>query len=309
VIKMAVFPIPENDGLISITDFIERHRIEDSSQVHDDASAIHWMTQAWCAYVSDHNNASEEFHETEYSHGLVKTMLKRAYDHVEASIVALVTDSTASAEVLSRAVVEASMNVRYVIRGEPFSRLGTYFWNFIREDAKAIQNWEKELIGLSKVEADAIQPMIDRRWERNRGSKMFVADLFGHCSTDEKWPNIAEKFKAVEESMTYRTVYSRMCAQVHNDAEDLLSDFVVATQNPKRLQQMRQETIAFGRLMVYCGIEVFLRALLDCAKVYRFSKAQDIIDDSLCAIYETKTGLYGAAGCLIETQPSQGNQP
>lgn len=145
--NLAVFPIPEQEGLTSITNFMEQHRIVDSPQVYEEASAIHWMSQAWTAYKRDHDNTSEEFNATEHSHGLVSTMLRRACDHAEASIVAVVTGSVASAEVLSRVVVESSMNVRYIVQGEPSARLGNYFRDYIRRDKDAIRNWQRELIG------------------------------------------------------------------------------------------------------------------------------------------------------------------
>jgi hypothetical protein len=38
-----------------------------------------------------------------------------------------------------------------------------------------------------------------------------------------KWPNIFERFRALNKEVEYRTLYMALCSQAHNDAEDVLN--------------------------------------------------------------------------------------
>jgi hypothetical protein len=50
--------------------------------------------------------------------GLLLNMLRRNFEHVEAAVVACVTGSGASAEVIARAAYESSVNIIYILVGD-----------------------------------------------------------------------------------------------------------------------------------------------------------------------------------------------
>jgi hypothetical protein len=55
--------------------------------------------------------------------GLLLNMLHRDFEHIEASIVAFVTGSGTSAEVIARAATESSVNILYIVAGDRVQRL------------------------------------------------------------------------------------------------------------------------------------------------------------------------------------------
>jgi hypothetical protein len=162
-------------------------------------------------------SAPEEKLITEPTSGFLDHLLERAYEHVAASVVCFATANVATAEVAARAATETSVNIRYMLAGERNSRFLAWLRAFVEHDQKQINNWEKALSIGTNDEAELYREGIHRRQLRLANNKEFVAQLeleflsAGFDPKGEKWPKkIEDRFKAIGESISYRTAYARM---------------------------------------------------------------------------------------------------
>lgn len=173
--------------------------------------------------------ASEETLITEPTIGFINHLLDRAYDHVSASIVCFATPNAATAEVAARVGMETSANIRYMLAGERNARFLMWLQAYIEQDRKQIKNWEVAISKRPEPEAVSHREGIERRRKRLANYEQFVEQMrhdfssAGFETEGKKWPNIADRFEAIGESVSYRTAYARMSSQTHADAEDRIS--------------------------------------------------------------------------------------
>lgn len=74
------------------------------------------------------------------------------------------------------------------------------------------------------------------------------------------WPSIADRFKALNLEVNYRTIYTRLCAETHSDPEETLRYYIgKVSGDPQLLGRMAVETIAYSRFMYHCALLFFLR--------------------------------------------------
>ncbi len=92
-----------------------------------------------------------------------------------------------------------------------------------------------------------------------------------------RWPDIATRFKAIGEEISYRTTYARLCSQTHADAEDTITYIVYkCSGGDARIDQMAAETIAFSELMVVYGVYFYLLAVKALADTFGLSASTEL---------------------------------
>lgn len=95
--------------------------------------------------------------------GLLYQLSERACEHIAGSIACLATKNAASAELAARAAVEISVNIRFMLSGDRNSRVAAWIRDFVRDDEKQINHWEKSITHLSEAEKQVCVPRIATR--------------------------------------------------------------------------------------------------------------------------------------------------
>lgn len=199
-----------------LDEFLERHSLRRSPTIDAEFKAIHWAASAnvlvnqGYARLKDHDFAKWP------AVGFVFNLLHRAFEHMDAAIVAITTGSSSSSEGISRMALESSVSILYILAGQPESRLVAYFKHYKNAEDKRLRNWGEDIQELSEVEKQEHEQAIALRKTGVEAISRFLAKLedeFRHAGTPlaiEHWPDAFTRFKELGAAPAYRTVYSRM---------------------------------------------------------------------------------------------------
>ena len=193
-------------------------------------------------------------------------MLDRTFEYVEGAIVAYVTGSTASAEIISRTAIESAINLLFVLVDDrKGNHLTQYFAYYFEHEQTEIDGWTKATFNLTGDAKKAHQLATTEK--RNRINELREATDFSLSqaglptikSLVKKWPKIWERFKFLGLEVDYGTVYAALCSQTHSDAEDLLNYFFAATSDNQRLlDEIAVNTVNFSRFMLYFAVKYYV---------------------------------------------------
>lgn len=79
--------------------------------------------------------------QTEPTFGLLFQLAERAYEHVAASLICFATKNAATAEVATRAAIEISVNIRFILSGDRNSLALSWLRDFVAHDSRQIEKW------------------------------------------------------------------------------------------------------------------------------------------------------------------------
>ena len=183
------------------------------------------------------------------------------------------TGSGSASEVVSRACVESSANIAFILAGNTTGRLLAYFDHYFRSVDRQVKAWRKEGSALSGADAQIHDASAARRQEANDILRDFVKQAFGTQHL-EQWPSSVEKrFSELGKGLSYRTFYARMSSEAHGDAEETIRYFVGRLQSQEVFEAMALETVWNSRVFLYYGVASFLDASLLYCRRYGLSKA------------------------------------
>jgi hypothetical protein len=253
----------DSDSLLD--DFTKRHDILLTDLVRHEIPAIYWTVHTKNVVDSALNSRAEALI-AEPTWGLLRVMLDRTFEHAEASIIAFITGSPASAVVIARTVMESAINVMCIFEGDRIERLFQYFSHYINHERKELERWKNILIKMDEKEAVIHRQHINKKKQVLDKLDEFVSNAknqIGIKNNCGKWHDtIADRFRLLGFETSYRTVYAAMSSQTHNDAEDLLNYFIfVSSGNKELLERGGIEAVNFSRLLMYEGVRYYLEAL------------------------------------------------
>jgi hypothetical protein len=259
----------------SLADFLERHRLKADELVDRELIAIRSISIAIQSVETGYSRLSDSDF-ADPAIGLLLNLLHRNCELVESSVVAFVTGSGAGSEVISRASLEASANIAYIVSGKPIGRMLAYFDHYFRGVDRQVKGWRREIARLTGADAKIHELAATRRQQANDVMRDFVEHVFGKQHLDQ-WPSSIEKrFDELGDALAYRTFYARMSSETHGDAEETLRYFVGQHQKSEIFEAMALETIWNTRLYLYYAVASFLRAsALYCDK-YRIADTSDL---------------------------------
>jgi len=261
-------------------DFLTRHNLGSSPTIEAERHVVHWSSEAIVIVQSEHARLTDAEFMKWPGVGFVLHLLQRAFEHLEAAIVAFVTGSGTSSECLSRATVELAISIEYVLAGHPETRLFAFFDHYLNGEQGRLRNWLRASAECSEPE----RSVHAREIEHRRSAITALSDLLGRLRQElvtcgvrlgsEEWPKIVTRFEAVGEALSYRTFYGRMSSQVHSDAEETIRFFVARVGADERIRErMAMETVWFSRLMLYFAVQRFLAATSAYGRYYGMSEA------------------------------------
>ena len=123
-------------------DFAKRHNLLVTGLFQREIPAIYWTVHAKLEVDSALSSKAEALN-SKPSFGLLLSMLDRAFEHVEGSIVAFITGSPASSEVIARTVVESALNIMYILDKDLNNGLIQYFSSYINQERKELKRWSE----------------------------------------------------------------------------------------------------------------------------------------------------------------------
>jgi hypothetical protein len=263
-------------------DFVERHEIAFTEMVQFEEVGIVSSSTAVLMINREYSRLDNRAL-ADPTVGLMLNLLHRNFEHVEASIVAFVTGCGSSAEVIARASAESSVNILYMLSGAPNSRLRAYFDHYLTEVETQVRKWRSQLAGLGQDVSEVHEAAIDQRLAANNALRRVVEGILE--PTSEPWPRTIERFSKIGDALAYRTIYARMCSEVHGDAEETLRYFVGKSQSDESVfGTMALETVWTTRLYIYYSVYLALRASLAYAEHYSLPSLDDRIREGLSAV-------------------------
>jgi hypothetical protein len=208
----------------------------------------------------------------ESSWGLLHAIYKRAYTHVEGCFVLFSHGYHSCAEALCRTAIEASINLYFFSLGDTEEKLICYFKDYISTERNQNRKWLGSDTG-SKYSEEAKQHHYNSVAAKEvalRRYEGFLANAFDQIGRNyeqnsQPWPSLFNRFKLIDKEVDYRTIYSALCSQAHNDAEDLINEFwSKGSQLKQAHERQERENRNFGLYMVLMA----LATLVESAAIY-----------------------------------------
>lgn len=288
--------------------FATRHSIHVETLPELERQAVRCTLRCLDALDADYAALSEAVLTSDKAVGVLWQLLSRCGEHVEAAITALATASGASPELIARAAVESAATIRFILQ-DPELRLSAYFRHYVDDVDKQVRHWRRAAASLAEPERLVHEAACDQREEANRTMRAFVEqleeDILG-SRAGSAWPGqVSERFKAIDDEVTYRTVYARLCSETHFDAEETLRFMLGRLGGDDLMQRMSIETIMFTRLMVALAVSAFLKASSDYASRYGMGNVLRECGDGLAVMEPIAEFLSEHIGARPDTGPSE----
>jgi hypothetical protein len=253
-----VLPPPEP----ILTAFAERHELKLTDILRREAAPICAAARS-NILINDGFSRLNDAALSDPTMGLLLNMLHRTFEHADAAIVSFVSGCGSSAEVVSRAAIESSVNIIYILAGDRKPRLMAYFEAYLDGVDDQVKKWRAQVRDSAPEIAKIHHTAADQRLAANDAMRTLIHGL-EMAGPKERWPRtIADRFSAIGEGETYRTVYARLGSETHADAEETLRFFVGrATGNKALLQRMALEGASMQRFYIHHAALFLLRASL-----------------------------------------------
>lgn len=236
----------------------------------------------------DFGNVDDFILNSEPSLGVLFHMCGRVYEHVAAAMVCFATSNGASAEILARVAMEASVNVRYILIQDRNSMFLAWLRSYLQEDERQVEKWVKEAehsnAGDIEIHIDRIASRRKVKLLRSQFVKVLEHEFREYSTIDDSLKfakNISDRFTAVGEQFAYRVAYARLSSQTHMDAEDTINYMVAKLSgNQRQMEQMGLETVAFSDYMIHLGSHFYLKMLKEFVTTFDLLESAQVIESS-----------------------------
>ena len=248
--------IPQTEDLVK--EFAERHHMQTGEYLAREVLPIRAVSLANILITAGYASLGDDML-ADPAVGLLLNMAHRNFSLADGAILAFATECGQMAEVAARASVESSVNIAYIVLGEPADRIRAYFDHYFATVDKQVSTWNAGIGALSGAEAEAHRKAVARRRESNAVLRAAI-ERSGKPAI-ERWPRtIEERFKALGQPLAYRTIYSRMSSEAHGDAEETLRYLIGKLGSEEHFEAMALETVWTTRLYVHYAVSWFVRA-------------------------------------------------
>lgn len=208
----------------------------------------------------------DDFHKYP-SIGIIFQLINRIHEQLSGSLISICTKNHASSEILSRTAIESAVNVLYFFKDDTESKVLAWLKKYIEEDKQHIQDWDQSLKTQDEQQIHA--PRIKARRESSQIKEKFIHQYISEIKQilqiDDSLrlpQKIFKKFKDIGEETTYHTVYTRLSAMTHLNAEDTISYMIAKVYGDKeQQQQMGLEHCAFSEYMCHYAILFYARTI------------------------------------------------
>jgi hypothetical protein len=248
-------------------DFATRHNLGTTEPLDQEMEGFYWLFATRDALQLALAPRSQELvAEGEPTWAILWTMLDRVYEHAEGSVVTFLTGTWASTEIIVRAVIEAAVNVMYVLQENTQSRLIQYLTFDFDSSRRQLNRGRDVSLRLKGQEAERLHLAVDRGLSSVKAREELLNRVLtaeGFSSTREQgWPKqVSARFQALGLEQDYCSIYAVLSSETHNDADSLV-DYVIVQSfaNPDSRVKQTQEFYNWIRYYVYFGLNCYMRA-------------------------------------------------
>jgi len=259
------------------------------------------------------HNALHDFNDLEDQKGLIyhtlENLLGRLEEQTEGMLTCFVSGCPAAAETVARTVVETSVNLIYMARGDFLKRVFSYFRIYRREHGKRLDEWEAFIKAEHPIDVTrSINSMIQERRKALDSFREFSEKLADSCGFPENpntadWePKLFQRFKAIGDSVGYWTVYHRLSGATHGNAEDtirwLMSKYHILQSGDDKLQTaMALENMAYTAMMLRISVRYYIHAAACTCAVLNLIEAANLLKPIFSGLTNSIDEIADAAGC------------
>ena len=221
---------------------------------------------------------------------MLYSMLNRVFEHCEGSFLTFITGAWATTEVAVRAVMEAAVTLMYITTKERQKRLLqylTYFWENERKlNQKRLSMADRLTPELQSAHKKAAIYNIGTNETREKLINQILQEAGFPTTTEPGWPSaIYDRFSALNLESDYRTIYSHLSSEVHNDANSLVDYMIYKALGEKFTQEAAtQEIYLRVRLYLYYSLKYCIDAACyfissyDLDAIYESSMASQTVE-------------------------------
>lgn len=210
----------------------------------------------------------------------------RSYKYTEAALVLFITAQIASAEALCRTSVESSVNLYYLSIGSDVEKVISYFKGYIKTERDQNKKWKDAINNSNKSSTYKIESnkIIDEKCQSLDKYEDILIESFlktniNYQSINNGWPNTFERFKKINKEIEYRTLYTALCSQAHNDAEDSLNDLISRITPIEGIEQgIETEKYIFSLDMILRSIQLWIEATMMFLARYEVKTNNELFD-------------------------------
>lgn len=283
--------------------FAQHHSFDPSSVMVEEGDAIVHAVTCHQSICTGYANLPAAVLEQDTAVGLLWQIYERCTERIFSAIVAMVTRCPVGSEILSRSSIEAAATLRYILISRN-SNLASFLSNHIRETERHQRKWQAAIQDLHEHDQGIHIAARDHRQQSTVVLARFVevirSSLVGAHEVPA-WPSIADRFRAIDENISYRTAYARLCAEPHLDAEETLRFFVGKTTDRATFEALAKETVAFSRFMLFEAVRWYASAGHAYATAYGMEEAIEACSTAEHAMTQQAIAISGAAGAIPRT--------
>jgi len=209
-------------------------------------------------------------------------LLNRVFKHAQAMLVAIATNSPASAEALARIVVEGSVNIMYLAAVGESGTLLQFFRSWLGEHDRKLSAWKQKVQG--EEFAGRILPMIEARRQVVHTLESYLKKVESLCSADTsaicaEWPkSLFKRFEALGLETDYYESYHRLSGASHITGEDTVTWLLSLNMPIELRQQMELEAWVYSIMMSRVASSFFVQAVASCVIVHGRKNNEDLLE-------------------------------
>lgn len=198
-------------------------------------------------------------------------LLSRTYEHAQAMLVASVTGSPSSSEVLGRTVIEGAVNIIYLASKGNSGMLLNFLHSWVLEHNKKLTDWRQLIAERASPE---VLDRIDTRRSLLCPLTAYLDGAEAHCGLSAErasspWPKqLLQRFQALGREEEYFECYHRLSGACHLTGEDTIS-YLMSQEMDQNLQvRLAKEAWAYSTMMTMFSCLFFLDAAEACAEAF-----------------------------------------
>jgi uncharacterized protein DUF5677 len=255
----------------AVAEFARYHALNTRDLLLEERAGIACVADCHNAINEGYVNLPSDVLDRDICVGLLWQLYERCTEQIQGALVAMVTACPASSEVLARASLEATVAVRYIL-GDRNTRMASFLKDHIDRAERQEKYWRKDVEQLAKGQERSIHlAACDYRRQGISAMKSIVEPLIAQLVPSGRvrpWGTIESRFQKIGKNLSYRTIYARVCAEPHFDAEATLRYFIGTITSPEILNKLAVETVMFSRFMLAEAVRAYAETGKEYAQAY-----------------------------------------